>query len=92
MSARGALLCYRKQVKQHSFQADFQLNDLKEAWPPGTVAHTFSHSTPEAVASVSLQVQDQPEIHIKLQASQSYIARPCLKTDELRITDLGCGV
>ena len=73
-------------------QADLQLNSLKEAWPPGTVAHAFNHSTPEAEASVSLRVQDQPRIHIKLQVSQSYIARPCLKTDELSITDLGCSV
>lgn len=47
------------------------------------MAYTFNSSTWEAKESRSLRVTGQSNIHIKFQASQQYIVRPCLKKKKL---------
>ena len=45
------------------------------------VAHAFNSRTQEVEASRSLCVQGQPNPHSKLQASQGYTVRLCLRKE-----------
>lgn len=45
------------------------------------VEHTLSSTTQKAGAGGYLGVRDQPHLHSKFKGSQSYIVRPCLKTN-----------
>jgi hypothetical protein len=47
------------------------------------VAHAFNSSTPEAEASVSLQVQGQPGLHSEFQDRQDYTKETVSRAGEM---------